>query len=568
MDNIEIPALPENLAELSDEDIAELAAQIAATFGEVREADPSPERTAAMRTLVESARTITTAQGERAEASRLMAEEAATLEAEMAALSDTGTPDEPEGEPEPEATPEPVEVTTTVPVAPAQTASARVPAVARRVPANRQPRAVPSGPRVSITAGADVPGFGIGQRLAGMDEIVTAMVARSEQLGSASRGVDEKVVVASIHLDIPSERMLSPMHSERANSRMVRDAIDRTNMRDVNALTAAGGLCAPVGTFYDQLNVGNTGEPVGDALPGFGAERGGIRFVPGPALSSITGSVATLTAAIDLAGGAPAVKTCLNVACDAIVEVDTVAIYSCLEFNNWGALTFPERVEAQTQLALVQAARVSEQVRLDGIAAGSLAVNRTSPLGSVREFTAALASAAAGIRSRNRLAPDYVLDLYAPSWTPALFDADWAAGQFLNPSDAPSAGEIAADLAGLGIRVTWYFDSKTAGSQVFAAQSAGVLNAFPTNCLMYLHVPGTFVGLQGATLNIGLIRDSALTMGSGTSPGNRYRVFTETWANVAKVSNLEALEISIPSCPTGTTGAPSATALTCATVQA
>ncbi len=564
-DEFAIPEVPENLAELSDDDLATLAEQVAAAFEELREHPASPERTASMRAMVEATRSVREVQGERAAEDARLAEESAALEAEMEALSDQGEPDEPgapAGDPPTEPT-EPETTPTTAPTQPTVTAStrARVPVVPARVPANRQPRPRPTS-RVSITAGADVPGYGIGQSLSGMDDIVAALVARAEQLGQANHGVDEKVVVATINVDIPEERTVSSFASDRANTRRVNEAIQRTNMRDIGALTAAGGLCAPVDSLYDQLAVGNTDEPIRASLPDFGADRGGIRFVASPALTNVAGAVGTMTAAADAAGGAGAVKTCLNVACDPIAEVLTISIYSCLEFNNWGALTFPERVEAQTQLALVQAARVSEQVRLDAIAAGSIATNRAGAFGSARQFIATLSAAAASIRSRNRLAPDFVIDLKAPSWVPALIAADFAAASSQSPFDGPTAAELVAELAGHNIRATWYLDSKTGGGQIFAAQGAGVLAPFPTNMLLYLHVPGTFVGLRGATLNLGLVRDSTLTMGSGTTPGNRFRVFTETWANVAKVSGIEALEISVPSCPSGTSGG--STVATCA----
>jgi hypothetical protein len=74
---------------------------------------------------------------------------------------------------------------------------------------------------------------------------------------------------------------------------------------------------------------------------------------------------------------------------------------------------------------------------------------------------------------------------------------------------------------------------------VFGAQSgsAAKLLEFPDTINWYLFAEGTFLFLDGGTLDLGIIRDSSLV---GT---NDYKMFIETFENVAKVG-VESLAIT------------------------
>jgi hypothetical protein len=72
---------------------------------------------------------------------------------------------------------------------------------------------------------------------------------------------------------------------------------------------------------------------------------------------------------------------------------------------------------------------------------------------------------------------------------------------------------------------------------VFGSQSASALLEFPDSFVWYLFAEGTFLFLDGGTLDLGIIRDSSLV---GT---NDYKMFIETFENVAKVG-IESLAIT------------------------
>jgi hypothetical protein len=80
------------------------------------------------------------------------------------------------------------------------------------------------------------------------------------------------------------------------------------------ALVASGGHSAPFEVKYDIFGLGTTARPLRDALPKFQADRGGIRFVTPPVLSSYANAVGIWTAANDSAE-TPSPSTKLSLDC-------------------------------------------------------------------------------------------------------------------------------------------------------------------------------------------------------------------------------------------------------------
>jgi hypothetical protein len=72
---------------------------------------------------------------------------------------------------------------------------------------------------------------------------------------------------------------------------------------------------------------------------------------------------------------------------------------------------------------------------------------------------------------------------------------------------------------------------------VFGSQGASALLEFPDSFDWYLFAEGSFLFLDGGTLDLGIIRDSTLV---GT---NDYKMFIETFENVAFVG-IESLKIT------------------------
>jgi len=93
-------------------------------------------------------------------------------------------------------------------------------------------------------------------------------------------------------------------------------------------------------------------------------------------------------------------------------------------------------------------------------------------------------------------------------------------------------GEIEGYLAQLNVNLVASPDMTVYGSQGTAA-----LLEFPDSFKWYLFAEGTFLFLDGGSLDLGIIRDSSLV---GT---NDYKMFVETFEGVAKVG-IEALVVT------------------------
>jgi hypothetical protein len=97
---------------------------------------------------------------------------------------------------------------------------------------------------------------------------------------------------------------------------------------------------------------------------------------------------------------------------------------------------------------------------------------------------------------------------------------------------AVAQSEINGYVKARGVNLTTSLDAT-----VFGAQGAAALLEFADSFTWYLFAEGSFLFLDGGTLDLGIIRDSSLV---GT---NDYKMFVETFENVAFVG-VESLAIT------------------------
>lgn len=421
-----------------------------------------------------------------------------------------------------------------------------------QAPEDRKPSAPAVAPR-TILAGSDLPGITAGSPLPDLKSVANALLQRKNGMGRTSGGDGEKHTVASFQTEFPEERKLSMTDIEGNRARMQASSTE--------AVTAAGGLLGPVDTKYDLYGIGEASRPVRDSLPVFNAERGGIRFITPPVMSDLAGAVATWTLADDIAAassdGSTKVKPCLRVKGGEEVTVYLDAITLCLTFGNLGARAFPELVERHTELGMLWHARFAETRLLTRIGALSTNVTAPSQLGAARDVFVQVEQAAAAYRSRHRMGPADKLRAIFPEWFKNALRADLtkqAPGDGRETTFELAETQINNWFAVRGINVTWSVEGET--GQVFgpqakdnrAAGTDGKLNTeddvitpatltpFPSTVIWYLFSEGTFVFLDGGTLDLGLVRDSTL---NGT---NDYQIFLETFEGVAKVG-VESLRV-------------------------
>ena len=394
-------------------------------------------------------------------------------------------------------------------------------------PADRQPVIqVNEVAPVAITAGADIPGYTAGSTINDMKEVASAMEKRIHSLRRVNGGDGEQHIVASLTTQYGEDRILG---TDAESNQAKIDAVVGQE-----ALVASGGHAAPFEVKYDIYGIGSTTvRPVRDSLPKFQADRGGIRFVTPPSFAAGTyaDAVGIWTAATDTTPYANT-KSSLTVTAAQENTVSTDAVTLQLQFGNLMTRAYPELIARHNELALVQHAREAEQNIISKIGNASTAVTSTSTIGFGRDFLVQVRRAAVAYRNRHRIDKNTQLKAIVPEW---VYDAIASDLTLAMPGDGTisvSESEINGYLANSNVTLV-----SSPDATVFGAQGAGAMVAYPSTFDWFLFAEGTFLFLDGGTLDLGIIRDSTLV---GT---NDYKMFIETFESVAKVG-IESLKIT------------------------
>lgn len=526
------PELPADLAALSDEDLTTLLDEFTAVARSVRERDEETlgERTAEQIVAELSAgkEAITAIKAEQTARADAEAEFGNAIDSLTADLDD-GPEDEDE-EPaedeedgdgddtpaeEPEAVEEPV-------VAGARRVRRPLPRSGRRAPQTVEPQGA------ALLASTKVyPYAEPGERL---DRRRVAEVM-ADVINKGRLQPRERIIVASATFDFPEERWLT--HKDGTGNAA---KIDRVN--GPQALVASGGLCAPLTPIYSMPDIETSGRPVRDSLAGFRADRGGVIVPTNPVIGDYADAVGIVTAAEDEAGGTFAVKSCMRIECPEFNSVKVNSIYDCIEVGNLTGRAYPELLSRIDTLVAANHARTAETALLNTIRAGSTIVvgpNTTSTAGGWWKLLGHIHAAAAGMRSRNRMADNARLRVLLPEWIVDLLIVDANRGVF---DRIMARNEIVTRLEKAAINVTFYKDGpSTNTAQVFAAQTAGNLLGFPSDTQWAMFPEGAWLYLDSGQLDLGIVRDSTL------NSTNDYQVFREEWVNATLVG-VESLWIT------------------------
>ena len=391
---------------------------------------------------------------------------------------------------------------------------------------------------VAIVAGADIPGYSAGQPITDKLSVAKAFTERLHTLRRANGGDGEQHTVASFQFPYAEERSLVAGAAEENGAKIAKAAEEQS------ALVASGGFGTPSPQRYDIFGFGTDARPVKDSLPKMGADRGSIAYIEPPQLADYADAVGVWTPAMDEAAagnggsGADVVKNLLVVqgAQTRYAEIDAITLQ--LQIGNLLSRAYPELVARHNELALIQHARLAEKTILAKISAGSTQVQAAQQLGVARDFLVTVRKAATQYRSRHRLPLETPLQSIIPNW---LFEAIASDLTLQMPGDdtlGVSAGEIRGYLSGSNVSFVGSYDLNEYGTQ-----AAGPLNSWDPNGTgdvtfdWFLFSEGTWLFLDGGTLDIGIVRDSALV---GT---NDYRMFVETFEGVAKIG-IESLKVT------------------------
>jgi len=431
-------------------------------------------------------------------------------------------------------TPAAAEVQEGLPVAASASTTVTVPTGAEPVVASAAPN--------RVYAGHGISGFTAGTEITDPKEFGEALATRINSLMRLNGGDGEQIVVASVKAPAPDDRTLT-MGDPLGNGDKIRAVIDPDALvqnAGVDAMVASGGCCAPLVTKYDLWdNGGDTSRPVRDALAGFRADRGGIRFFAGPELADVQGALGFWTCADDAAAdaGNPATwKVCARINCPPEQTAELQAITMCLTFGVLQTRIFPELAVANNKLLQIAHARLADSALLAQIKAGSTAVtDGGTAWGAVRDIMSALSRASMYYRDRYRLKSAPLRAIF-PSWilelmrTELMIGPDW--GRDFGRHYGVSEDEMRTFFATRNINVTFTQDSSapaTLGGGFFPAITGAALPTFPTTVQWALYPEGAWLFLDGGQLDLGIVRDSTLVR------TNDYMEFSESFEAAAHI---------------------------------
>lgn len=404
----------------------------------------------------------------------------------------------------------------------------------RRPPAPSANR-LPSEPAAVLTAASGLDGIRGGQPLDRMS-LAEAMRTVARRLGPPAKsenGIEQRFFIAQANFPYPDERRLMPGELD-VNSRKIQAVIPDgiTGMKGNKVLTASGGLCAPLEPFYTMPNFAVTSRPVRDALPSFQADRGGVSVPEATIIGDITEAISVITADEDVSG--TYTKSCQDLDCPEYRDATVTVLAHCREYGNLNARAWPEKIAHENDLTMAALARTAETYLLNRIKAQSVNVTTAQTLGAMSDLVDAIVRLRAGVRYRLRMDAGVRFRVLMPAWVPELLASD-TIKQPLADSRFATQSELAGYLEAYGISAAYYLDDVTGGtSQGFGTQAAGAVDAFPTDVQFAFYPEGSFLHLDGGTLDLGIVRDSTL------NSTNDFQIFGEQFENVIRIAPAQA----------------------------
>lgn len=592
------PPLPEDLKSLSDDEVQKLlddhvsaAALIDADDEEFLSGYEADEIIAEYAKGVDAIKALTAENKERIAAYEAYKAEKAAKKAELdAALAEDDGGDEDDGEgdggeaeatetaevvaeaaEEPAAEEEPEVVEEQVPVtasAPRFSRTPPAPAAARVVVnEDRQPGAAlvaAGGYRENFKDSLDPQSFAELQRTVAMDVGPVEHDGRKTYVeGPHGKAVFDglKVKTARAEFDFPADRTLTGSEDDldkiRAAMPPTVTLFGKQGTMGQEALTASGGLCAPLTPIYTMPNFATEAEPVWDSLPVFRAARGGVNVPAATYIGDITTAISSISEADDAEGGTFATKSCQDLTCPDYTETAVQILAHCREYGNLNARAWPEKIAHENALTMAALSRTSEGFLLDRIKALSINVtNGAETLGALIYLVDAIVKARFGIVGRLRMPRTARFRALIPYWVPAMLQLDTVQTQF---DRFRSEDQLVEYLRSAYIEPTFYLDTPSTGTTQLpdSAQTAAALDSLPDNVQWAIFPEGAFLGIDSGSLELGIVRDSTL------NSTNDFQVFGERFRNVALLGPAQsAYWVTSDLCASGQFP-PAGTARTC-----
>jgi len=524
-----------NLAELSDERLAEYGTEVRAAFDALIAAEsPTTEQIEQAEAYADAIDAVETETASRVTAAEALAERTAALRTRFTEAPPEPDPAEAEAEANDDG--ENDSGDESAPESTQAAARPRVRELATRVPRPRAPAATRTP--VVITAAADVPEFSTGSALESMATVGTALLNRMRGFGTPSGdGKTENLQhygVAAFRLDFPPELTID-RHSDDME---VLTYAGREARLPGNSLVASGGWCAPSETLYD-LCAGETTEGI-LSVPEVNVARGGIKYTSGPDFSTIYSAVGFCqTEAQAISGTA---KTCFEVPCPSFTEVRLDVCGLCIKAPILTNSAYPELVQRWLSGSLIAHQHKMNAKVIAAMATAAGAAKVIAGIGTTAGDTlGGLELIADGLRQKYRLSQSATLEVVVPFWVKGAIRSDLSNRTGTSGAEAITDAQITAHFGARNLSVSFVYDWQDLATPPAVA--------YPTTYQALVYPAGTFIKGTSDVINLNAVYDAA------SLAQNIYTaLFFEEGVLVAKMCNEAAL-VTLPICNAGRSGA-------------
>lgn len=359
---------------------------------------------------------------------------------------------------------------------------------------------------------------------------------------AARRGqkISERFPIATFNRSFSKELVITGENADDA----FKAAVDQSRLPQ-GSLVAAGGWCAPSETLYDLCNISEAANLI--SVPEVQVNRGGINHTIGPDFASVYGDTGfCYTEEEDIEGdydGAGAgVKPCFNVECPEFTDDRLGYCGVCITAGLLQARGYPETLSNLIDLALTaHAHRVSASVINRLVALSTAVAWPANQKGATAPLLTAIDLQAMHYRAVNRMSDNATLEVVLPTWTKSVIRADLARRQGVDLIDVPEA-RINAWMAARNVSAQYVVDWQDIGTT-----AASAFTEAPAEVDFLLYNAGTFVKGVAEGWTFENIYDS---VGLGTNDFTA--LFTEDPYLVAKRCH-DSRVVTVPICPDGAT---------------
>lgn len=588
---------PENLAELSTDDLASLASNARAALGElfaaVGDGAPTVEQAGEAERLasgLEGVDAELSARSERANNFAALREQFGNTGSEDPAAqeaakgegkdevnvdeTDIGAPErnarEGMGDPHAEGKPELPEGDPTKDATGGEGPSNKASRVDPTRVAGRRPTAAPAAAEVpsvparrgtlTMTASADVPGIATGAAIADVDQLAELVMAKIESFPKPQgngKGQDFRYFgLATLHKNIPDHLKITDRMAEDPME-VIKRAVDihmlelQTGRTGAEALVAAGGWCTPSEVTYDISSNESTDGLY--SLPEVGLGRGGLKHTLGPDWSDIYSQTNYfhMTEADAIAG--TYTKPCVTLQCPTWVDDRLDAVGLCVKAPFLTEAAYPELVKRW-----ISGSNVAYQIKksLAKLAAVEAALETAE---TATDFTSTYQSLMVALdvigtreRQKRSLPRNQVFELVLPEWVLTVLRNDLAFRQGVNPA------QISDQQITQGFTQRGFAPQFIRGFQpLWASSTDNGRVAYPATFDVLAYPAGTFVSGTNDVVNLQTVYDAA------SLADNVYTaLFFEEGMNVMRMG-YGGVRVTVPVCVSGHVG--SANAAVCGT---